>query len=860
MDAIERKLARIDDQLTGRTLRSRLVSTAPLFFPATGLMLGILLQDALAGDPGIWLWFWLILLAAGTMAAAIATARSRRQPHPEALAYACLFCSACLGAVRMLAFENTDPRDVRNMVGPERILATVRGRMLTPPYQERQNWCFAQFAYTDPSSAFYMRLDGIKTPTGWQRVDGTVRVHVNEPAPNLRPGDHVQVYCWLHRFEETTNPGQFNLAGYLRLRNICVGVSVPARDAIEVCAEGQRNILTSLRRTFAHAATCALLDDPPADAPAEAVLEALLLGERRDIDPDTYEAFRKTGLLHLISLSGMHMGILVGIIWWFCKLAGLMKPARAGVCILATVVFLLVVPPRAPTVRAVIIVWAFCVAILLRRRVNPLNSLSLAAIILLLLRPTQLFEAGWQLSFAAVAGILAFTHKTEDFLRAALPDRLRPSDGPARPAVRLMGHTSSGAIRLFSAGFAAWLGSAGILLYHFYTITPLASVWTALTFLPVAAILILGFLKILLFFLLPSLSALLGFVLAGLAAALIHMVELIAKLDFCYFLIGRVPLAFIILAYVTILFAAFVRLHRPAVKRGLGAALTLILLVSLGLMKWQRTHRNHLCMTCLDVGHGQAVLVQLPGTTNVLFDAGSLYGSNVGTRIVSPFLDYMGIGRLHAVVASHHDIDHINGIPEVVARRRVDHVYVDEASFLQSDAPQTRDVLLGCLSQRRLHVENMPRTVDIGPAQIQVLWPTGEWARQRELGDNDRSLVCLIEFAGRKILLCSDIERFAQQEILRLQAGLRADVIVVPHHGSTRTLHEGFLEQLDPTVLLCSCSRRDYEQGRVFGPPPVAAEGLASGSRAVTWLLTAKDGALSVCINRAGMVRIMVYK
>ena len=100
----------------------------------------------------------------------------------------------------------------------------------------------------------------------------------------------------------------------------------------------------------------------------------------------------------------------------------------------------------------------------------------------------------------------------------------------------------------------------------------------------------------------------------------------------------------------------------------------LTLLVPLGVMKWQRTHRDHLSITCLDVGHGQAILARLPGTMNILFDAGSLYGSDIGTRIVLPFLDYEGIGRLHAVVVSHRDIDHINGLPEVANRRRVDRV------------------------------------------------------------------------------------------------------------------------------------------------------------------------------------------
>jgi len=160
----------------------------------------------------------------------------------------------------------------------------------------------------------------------------------------------------------------------------------------------------------------------------------------------------------------------------------------------------------------------------------------------------------------------------------------------------------------------------------------------------------------------------------------------------------------------------------------------LTLLVSLGAMKWQRTHRHYLSITCLDVGHGQAILARLPGTMNVLFDAGSLFGSDVGTRTIVPFLDHEGISRLHAVIVSHRDIDHINGLPEVVDRRLVDGVHFDEVSFAQSQDVETIQTLLTHLANRRVPAQRVPETIDAGRAQIRVLWPTAESAA-RALGD-----------------------------------------------------------------------------------------------------------------------------
>jgi competence protein ComEC len=135
------------------------------------------------------------------------------------------------------------------------------------------------------------------------------------------------------------------------------------------------------------------------------------------------------------------------------------------------------------------------------------------------------------------------------------------------------------------------------------------------------------------------------------------------------------------------------------------------------------------------------------------------------------------------------------------------------------------------------------------PAKIKILWPTEQISQDAQLGDNDKSLVSLIEFAGTEILLCSDIEEFAQKELLRLNPDLRADVVVVPHHGSVKTAEPDFLENLDADILICSCGRSQHENIN-RAPPPGPHD-----PNKPTSLRTAALGAVTICVGKDGTIR-----
>jgi competence protein ComEC len=852
MDDIKRKLALIDKQLSGGFVNSyhRVISTSPLVFAAVGLILGILIQNTFfesrATSHGSQ-FIWLILLIVTAVSAVLLFVNQRKvelDSYATVLLSACaLIGFACLGAIRLNSFQQLSPDNICNLVDDERKLATVRGLVVTDPYVNRnENWKFARFEFTDPDTSFYLTLGEIQTVDSWSKVSGTIRVQVAEPVLDLKAGDYIQAYCWLDRFEPPTNPGQFDTAKYMARKNVFIAASIPSRKAIEVLQNSSAGFFAKIKRKAREVAVQSLLGSTYPQDESECLLQALVLGYKAEMDTATFEAFRKTGLLHFVCLSGMNFGIFVGMIWWLCKTAGLTRKTQAAVCIIAAAMFVLVVPSNPPAFRAAIICIVFCASYFFRRQPSHFNSLALAAVILLMIKPTDLFDVSWQLSFASVLGILLFAKPAEEFIYEKLTVLFEnPLNGKPRPYFRIVSKVASPVIAVFAVSFVAWLTSAGILLYNFYTIQPLTTIWTVVASPFIAVISFAGYLKLLIGLVLPTAASILDVIIKPLSSWLIWVVKYIAQRDFSQMLVGRVSLVMIILYYAFLLIIFFANFHRPLTKKIICVATLLVMVVFLGVTKWQRTHRDNLVLTCLDVGHGQAILAQLPGKANVLFDVGSLNRNDIGKRIVAPFLDYSGIGKIDAVIISHDEIDHINGIPEIIEHCDVNDVYADEvfvdkarkggaAKFLKEQLPEKNP---------NFHPLNTNLNLD-SPANIKILWPDKQISMSGKLSDNNKSTVCLIEFADKKILLCSDIEKLAQRELLRLYPQLKADIVVVPHHGSAATTDPDFL---DANVLLCSCGRSQYEKQQVIESK--------NNSRI---FYTAKDGAIAFRISRDGTI------
>ena len=356
--------------------------------------------------------------------------------------------------------------------------------------------------------------------------------------------------------------------------------------------------------------------------------------------------------------------------------------------------------------------------------------------------------------------------------------------------------------------------------------------------------------KIILFFLSAALSAVLGLIVTILSDWLIWIVQLIAKLDFSQILVGHVPLLLIIFYYCLIIFAGFIYFRRSLLKKVICTMMLLALVVFLSTVKWQRTYSDDLVITFIDVGHGQAILAKFPGKTKILFDAGSRSRSDIGRRIVNPFLDYSGITKIDSVFISHSDTDHINGIPEVVEHCKVNSIYATNAFLGKTNRRGTEQFLNNCLLEKDLQIESMNSNLNLkSSTDFRILWPDDEASVNENLGDNDKSQVSLVEFAGVKILLCSDIEKYAQRELFRLYPDLRADIVFVPHHGSVTTLDDNFLLKLDPDILIYSCDKVQYDR----------RSHIVKQEDNIKSFYTSMHGAITVCINRKGSINTKTF-
>ena len=756
------------------------------------------------------------------------------------------FCGLEVGAIRLKLFHTPSPLDIRRKITADPTFAALSGTILTEPQiEDRSRWVFGRYQWTEPSTSFHFAVEEAQTSAGWQPACGTIAVSINQPLRFLSAGSRLRFHCTLQPPLPPDNPGMADSRAALANQGIYLTASIPAPEAIEQLPSAPKSRLSIRLDQFRRWVFEALDAYGGQYTEYSSLPDTLLLGQRSGLDSRLQTAFRKTGLAHYISLSGMHVGILAGIFWRTGRILGLGRRPRALVCMVLLLAYALLLPPRAPTLRAIFLAEFVLLSLLLHRRCRSLNTLSLTAMVMLLFRPTELFTAGWQLSYACVLGILLFYDPIFFHLHRALLKLFSLSFLSESAALGLVQSFIESVIKLLSVGMAAWLGGAGILLYHFGSLTPLSPVWTVLLFPLVFLLLLTGFLKILLLPLLPTVAAgcsvLLDILSDGFCTATLKM----SAADALSFQFGRPWLGLILLYYLWLAFARFLPAGITGKRLLIRLGVLILLLAPVG-ARLSRTFSSDLKLTCLSVGHGLAVVGQFPGGHTFLFDGGSITRKNPGDRIIVPYLLSQGIDSLDAVILSHGDLDHYNGLPEILSSIQVKAVYANPGLLQRAQRSRAAAAMKSILeSEGLLHSSfELPNT--LGTVRLSRLWPHTDALQDSALSDNNLSEVLRLEYAGRTILLCGDIEETAQRKIWERYPHLKADVLLLPHHGSGRNNLPGWIRQLQPAVRLVSCAQR-----RLAAVLTLDDSGINR--------YTPKDGAVSVIIKADGTLRTVGF-
>lgn len=671
-------------------------------------------------------------------------------------------------------------------------------------------------------------------------VDGQVRVTLRpspweEPSqafPRLYEGDRVRVRGDVRPAPGQRNPGGFDYAAYLDRRGTCCTVYVGEPSKIARLGQ-KRSLLTDVVvRARSHVRRQIARYVPSEDG--RAVLQALLLGDRSRITDAQQDRFARTGLMHLLAVSGLHV-FLVGMVlyvllrpllmrfrlrWWVVEVG------RAVLTIGVLGVYMLLTGARPSVVRAVVMSGLFIGGIVFQRSAHSLNTLGVAALVLLAARPPALFDVGFQLSMAAVTGIVTLNPRLLD----AVPEGYRASS------------VADWLISMVTVSAAAILGTAPVLLHHFG--------WVS------AAGLVLN---------------VVGIPCTGLALSAAVVMEAVG---------GVWPTAGAAFGSTADLFVEGllltsrwgtewfswmgIRAAEPDVWV-LGALVGGIV----ALAQWPRPRLRWRCVTCalllaaggvwvgaadsdagatlnllfFDVGQGDALLVSTPRGKHVLVDTGprSIGGGSAAAYSVLPYLKKRGVRHLEAVVVTHPDGDHLGGLPSILEEMSVGRI-LHSGQRTETDLfSRTRRVI----DQKGVPERSVERgdVLNVGAVRMQILGPPARPTRRGIESENGRSVVLHLAYGTVDVLLPGDVEATAEQDLVRAygtQLGSR--IVKVPHHGSktssTLPLVQAAVDTLKGTKTIVSVGRANR-----FGMPDedVLARWRAEGAVVRS---TARDGAV----------------
>jgi len=631
--------------------------------------------------------------------------------------------------------------------------------------------------------------------------------------PELHAGERWQLTVRLKRPHGTLNPHGFDYEAWLLERNIrATGYVRPggSRRVADFVVQPQY-LIERVRE-----AVRARIQDSLPDAPYAGVLAALAIGDQRAITPAQWQVFTRTGVNHLMSISGLHVTMLSGLafalaswLWRRSPRLILVLPARKAAAIAGLVAgfgYAWLAGYAVPAQRTVYMLAVVAAALWAGRLISVSSILCASLFLVLVLDPWAVLAPGFWLSFGAVGVILYVA-----------------TNRIGRP------HWLATWARV---QWAVTLGLVPLTLALFQQVSLVSPFANAIA-IPVVS---LGVVPL---------------TLAGVIMPFDHVLQLAhAVMNVCGALLEwmsampaavwqqHAPLPWTVMA--AVVGAVWLLAPRGFPARWIGVAGMLPMFLVLP----PPISAGDLRIAVLDVGQGLAIAVQTRSHA-LLYDAGPAFGpqADSGNRIIVPYLRASGVRALSGMVVTHADADHSGGAASVLQSVPV--------AWLLSSLPDTHPLVA--------QAEHLRCEAGSGwqwdGVDFEVLHPAAASYASTTLRSNDRGCVLRISTAGASVLLAADIEAKSERELLdRSPDKLRAQVLLVPHHGSRTSSTPEFIAQVNPDIALITAGYRNR-----FGHPKddVLERYRASGARIVR---TDRDGALLLEITREGAIGVQRYR
>lgn len=819
------------------------LTAAPLAPAAIGLAIGVFINAAWAAP------FWAAMIAFAAAGVVLVRARQNDGLRHAVIALA----AAALGtALHDTAFRRWSADHIVRYSGDEPTLVRMTGTVVQTPFAPSGGSEPIEWIPSATRTRLLVdseRLEGVSGPID---VSGLVTVLVRAPLAGVNAGDRVELFGTLHRPAPPDNPGERDWALVHRRNGVLAEMSCTYAANVKVLAPGRgpARLLGEVRRR-----ACAAMREQAfeADAPGGRLLEALVLGQRSAVSVELNQAFVNTGTVHYLSVSGAHVGVLVGFVWLVGWVLGRTRRQCAAFAVVVVTAYALLTEPSPAITRSAIMSVVFCAAIWWRRPLRAANALAAAALIILVISPTQLFDASFQLSFVSLLAIMYLAERVHAAGKWGFDKLLRRDDPLLQPEIQRMLNPPSWRKRAMdfclrqlgwalALSVAASLAGAGLCAYHFRQVPLWGWLNTVLVTIPMSLVLLLGLVKTAVSAVFPPGAVALGWPLEQLTAGLIWCIHTLDLLPGSGSAAPQAPAWIAALGLAVLAFWVVAPRLRIRGRWVAGTATGFALLAGWSL--WARGDTDVLKVDVLSVGNGTACVIQMPGGRTMLYDMGARPPYDLQRWTVGPFLSHERIRSIDVLAVSHAELDHFSGVPDLLDRVRVRELLTAPHFHRPPQPGSPAERLFADLSGRDLPKRTVTRGDRVktgGGATIEVLWPPPEG--ELEIHDaNNASLVLRITYAGRRVLLCGDIEEAAERHLM-LSGDVSADVLVLPHHGSVVRTTGEFIRAVNPAWCIRSSGRVDRE----------TSNGLLELMAGRQYLNTADRGAVSVRIAEGEM-------
>ena len=631
------------------------------------------------------------------------------------------------------------------------------------------------------------------------------------------------------------NPGQFDFRRFMQRRGILASIRVRNDSCVVIDRSQWQVTLESglfypLRRRAAESLDIYLQEDPAA------LLKALLLGMRAGLAEKVREDFARAGMIHVLAISGLHVGFIAVLLSIVCSFFPLRRSQRNMLVIVGLFFYMLLVAANPPVVRATLMAVLYLLAQNMERRCNRYSFVWVAISVLLLLDPQQLFRLDFQFSCGAVLSILFFYPRVWRFCQLVCPRRL--SEGRAGALI------NDWLLTPIAVSVAAQIAAMPLTAWYFQQISPLAAL-IGIVIVPFTALLVVVGTIVLMTAMLDIVLVVdIAFLFVRLVNIYVGAVEWSAQIPFANVTLNRFG-GLELWCYTSLVILVFLQLTVQA-RRVLFVSLFFSLLF---LLLPLNTRHAGTRLLVLDVGQGDASLIITPTQKTIGIDAGpaSEY-YDAGKRVVVPALRYLGSKTIDHLFVSHAHLDHVGGAFQLVAAGLVKRIYLPQ-SPLNGDLA---DSLIQLCVQRAVPYSflAMGEVVEVDAVtRVYVLGPSP--VSQLSDNVNDHSLLLQVVSADRRLLFTGDLEAAGENAALCWGDLLKSDFLKVAHHGSRTSSSEAFIDLVSPGVATISCGR----ENRFSHPSPQSVVRLKAYSN--TLLQTALQGAILLDFKNDRITRVL---